>query len=633
MTRPTLSIRPFHNVALPATIACTILLLLGPTAQVARAEPMPVGVPGTWSLRFDEEFNSFGINTSVWTKGWQHEGISGPMSKDCLSSALATQPGDGSLHLSLSAERHECEGTSNNYTGGLVESNPGDGVPGHSGFSYLYGYVEWRAYVGGSQGGPLPDWPALWSEPANQGTNHSSEIDTMEGLSGQPCFHYHWFLEPQENFGGCATGGYAGGWHTYGVDWEPGSVTFYYDGRNVGAEYENHPLPQYLIMDMIAPEPARGSPVGDEMKIDYVRVWQHPVPPPAPNVKVSTVETPSGEVLAFGHNSAGELLEFSQSTSGTWELSNLTALSPGNPDISGAPSAMVGYGGEVLVFANTPSGELIAYNNCCGGWHAEDVSAESPGDPHISGAPSAMVGHGGETLVFANSPSGELIDFIATGIWTTHDVSGESAGDPHISGPPSAELGHGGELLVFANTPSGELIDFVDCCGSWHSSNVSAESHAALISGAPSATVYPGGQLVVFANSASPGELIDFVDCCGSWHSSNVSAESHAAQISGAPSATVSSHEELLVFANSPSGDMIDFVDCCGSWHSSNVSAETSGDPHITGMPTTMARAASGEPLVFAANPAGELLEFAATGIWSDTDLTALTGGTAFLSG
>ena len=50
----------------------------------------------------------------------------------------------------------------------------------------------------------------------------------MEGLSGQACWHFH---DPQGGPGGCSTATYTGGWHTFGADWEPGSVTYYYDGH------------------------------------------------------------------------------------------------------------------------------------------------------------------------------------------------------------------------------------------------------------------------------------------------------------------------------------------------------------------------------------------------------------------
>jgi hypothetical protein len=272
---------------LAQAFTCVVLLSVIQVAA-AQAEPMPVGVPGTWALTLNEEFSSAGLNTSLWTPGWQHGSISGPMSNQCLSSANVAQSGNGVLYLQLRKQSSTCEKTTVENTGGLIESNPSDGVSGHTGFSYLYGYVEWRAWLPGVEpkglgcprGGCLADWPAFWS----LSSTNSNEIDTMEGLGGlgQACFHIH---PPPggEGPGSCLSGSYAG-WHTYGAEWEPGIVKYFYDGAQVGevGSSQLNGIPQYLIADMVPPG-CCGGPlvVPDELEIDYVRVWQHPMPPSA----------------------------------------------------------------------------------------------------------------------------------------------------------------------------------------------------------------------------------------------------------------------------------------------------------------------------------------------------------------
>ena len=300
------------------TAAVVVLTCVGVAA--AQAEPMPNGVPGTWQLKLNEEFSSSGLNTSLWTPGWQHGGISAE-SERCLSSALVNQPGDGYLHLWLHKETNTCEGTHSEYTGSLVESNPNDGVSGHTGFQYSYGYVEWRAYVVGTEekcslGGCIPDWPALWTLPGN----HETEIDIMEGLNGEACYHFH---PPFPGTGGCA--GNRPGWHTYGVNWAAGVVTFYYDGTQVGQVTSSkiNSTPQYLVMDMTAPCSCGGKlVVPDELDIDYVRVWQHPTPPPPPPTVTTSAAsgvqeegaTLNGEVNGNGLNTSYHF-EYGESTS------------------------------------------------------------------------------------------------------------------------------------------------------------------------------------------------------------------------------------------------------------------------------------------------------------------------------
>jgi hypothetical protein len=268
--------RPRRFASLLAILLALVAVAIAVGAGAAQAEPMPIGVPGTWALALNEEFTASGPNPALWTPEW-----GGPMSGECTSPSLASQPGNGYLYLQVRAQESTCGGTKHADTGALVESNPDDGVPGHAGFQYSYGYVEWRVYVVGSggepecpRGGCIPDWPALWSLPQNSET----EFDTFEGLKGQACYHFWHHFEPAYQEGGCATASYAG-WHTYGVDWEPGNLKYYYDGTKVweySSGYINSAL-QYLIMDDVAPGSYGGKlVVPDEILVDYVRVWTRP---------------------------------------------------------------------------------------------------------------------------------------------------------------------------------------------------------------------------------------------------------------------------------------------------------------------------------------------------------------------
>ena len=95
----------------------------------------------------------------------------------------------------------------------------------------------------------------------------------MEGLSGNACWHFHY---PNGRPGSCAPGNYAGGWHAFGADWQPGVITYYYDGLPVGTISSGvTSAPMYVILSLAA-DHTYGGPVGPStMRIDYVRVWQH----------------------------------------------------------------------------------------------------------------------------------------------------------------------------------------------------------------------------------------------------------------------------------------------------------------------------------------------------------------------
>ena len=637
--------------ALMAHMALSIMVAIGLLTSIAvapaqAAEPMPSGVSGTWELKFNEEFSASGLNKSIWTAGWQHGGTSGPMSGKCMSSSNVSQPGDGYLHLELKAQANSCswegENASVSNTGSLVESNPGDGVPGHVGFAYSYGYVEWRVWIPGDEvsgcprGGCLPDWPGLWSEPVDEANHHQTEIDTMEGLGskGQACFHFHYFGSIDEEFGNCEPGLYAGGWHTFGADWEPGVITYYYDGVQVGQVTSANvgSKSQYLVMDFEPPLDGQPLAVPDEYNVDYVRVWQHPI---NKNGAGTSVMLPTGELLVFARNTAGELISFNRTTSGTWSAFNETAIVNGNPDITGSPSPIMLPTGELLVFARNTAGELISFNRTTSGtWSAFNETAIVNGNPDITGSPSPIMLPTGELLVFARNTAGELISFNRTtsGTWSAFNETAIVNGNPDITGSPSPIMLPTGELLVFARNTAGELISFNrTTSGTWSAFNETAIVNGNPdITGSPSPIMLPTGELLVFARNTA-GELISFNrTTSGTWSAFNETAIVNGnPDITGSPSPIMLPTGELLVFARNTAGELISFNrTTSGTWSAFNETAIVSGNPDITGMfgPIMLP---TNELLVFARNTAGELISFNRTtsGTWSAFNETAIVSG------
>lgn len=255
------------------TSSCTRALILDKlvftNVSTTSTTPTPIGISGNWTLKFDDEFNGTSLNQATWTPGWFGSGISGPVNSselNCYDSSQVQEPGDGYLHLNLISQASSCK-SSESYTGALVSSNPSDGVNGHSGYQYAYGVVEWRAYLPPS-GTQIANWPATWSDGQSWPTD--GENDTMEGLGGPACFHFH---SPSGGPGNCVNGNYSG-WHTFASNWQPGVVTYYYDGVQVGQITTGiTSQPQYLIMNNSVES---DSPIATPatMLVDYVRVWQ-----------------------------------------------------------------------------------------------------------------------------------------------------------------------------------------------------------------------------------------------------------------------------------------------------------------------------------------------------------------------
>ena len=236
---------------------------LAPSSRVvASATPRPIGIPGEWTLTWSDEFNGTRLDTTKWRPGWFNATGGRRISAEeaqGYSSANVTEPGDGYLHLRLSR------------LGAVVSSNPHDGRPS-GGFEFTgTAALEARIYTPGA-GSRIANWPAWWTD--GQVWPKDGEIDVMEGLGGQACYHTH---TPSGAPGGCVTA-ITPGWHTYGAMWNPSAhtVTFYYDGVRAGSTpFRASNAPQYLLFDNTS-SATLGYPTvrNRDLLIDYVRVWK-----------------------------------------------------------------------------------------------------------------------------------------------------------------------------------------------------------------------------------------------------------------------------------------------------------------------------------------------------------------------
>ena len=262
---------PHKGTTAGATASSSTAPPAAPSAAAAAAPASPSGAPGppgdpaSWQLVFDDEFNGSSLDTSEWSTGWFGSTITAPVNPEeleCYDPAQVVEA-NGELDLNLIAKPESCGGQTRPYASGLITT---DGK-----FSYTYGYVEVRAWLPGA--GTISDWPGIWADGQSWPTD--GELDVLEGLGGQPCWDFH---DPLGAFGGCAAAGsYLGGWHTFGADWEPGSVTYYYDGTVVGTVTSGvTSAPMYLVLDLAA-DNEYGGPlqVPAMLRVDYVRVWQH----------------------------------------------------------------------------------------------------------------------------------------------------------------------------------------------------------------------------------------------------------------------------------------------------------------------------------------------------------------------
>ena len=251
-------------------------------SAVGAVPAAPAGLPGSWHLAFDDEFNGSSLDTSRWSTGWFGSGITGGISAsepECYDPSHVVQS-NGELDLNLTATPESCDGSTHPYASGMVTTN--------GKFSFTYGYIEVRAWLPATSSGQIADWPGIWTD--GQNWPSTGELDILEGLGGQACAHWHGPTANGAGYGanggtGCPPGTFTGGWHTFAADWEPGIVTWYYDGQNIGCIETSGSTcgnynttitsnPMYLIL-ALGSDAANTITAPASQRTDYVRVYQH----------------------------------------------------------------------------------------------------------------------------------------------------------------------------------------------------------------------------------------------------------------------------------------------------------------------------------------------------------------------
>jgi len=244
-----------------------------PTATSASG-PQPIGIPGTWTLKFADEFNGTSLNTADWWPNWVNATsptqITEPVNttEDAAYDPAQVTLSGGNLNLSLIASPITIGNKTYPYRSGMIntEGNHALNNPMHQ---FTFGAFEARINLPAS-GTSIANWPAWWTDGQNWPVD--GEMDIMEGLSGQACYNFHSRHSPP---GGCPAGNYTG-WHTYASNWQSGVVNYYYDGMLVGTQNSGiTSAPMYLILNYATGGCCAGPIVAPAtMQVDYVRVWQ-----------------------------------------------------------------------------------------------------------------------------------------------------------------------------------------------------------------------------------------------------------------------------------------------------------------------------------------------------------------------
>jgi beta-glucanase (GH16 family) len=223
-----------------AAILAVGVQFITPTAKSNPASGM--------SLAFSPTFRGTGLDTVQWATcySWAdpQEGCTnyGNAVRDAWYLPSGDVVADGTLHLV--ATRTPTPGATQKgapesypYTSGMVTTK--------NSFDFTYGYVQVVARIPGGTG----TWPALWLLP--QSGVWPPEIDIMENWGSPTGIQttYIWSASgsvQQAHVTSTSPTNLTSGYHTYGLLWQPGSLTWYLDGRMVdtykGANVPSQPM-------------------------------------------------------------------------------------------------------------------------------------------------------------------------------------------------------------------------------------------------------------------------------------------------------------------------------------------------------------------------------------------------------
>ncbi len=242
---------------------------------------MPLGVKGgSWNLQFSANFASGGLDRSQWSTcyPWFHPCNQGTnFGNEELEWYLPAQDKVKNGTLAMEAKERPVRGRS---SAGTPETYPWRSgiLTTFKSFHFKYGFVQVLAKVPNGDG----FWPALWLLPTS--LQHPPEIDIVEvhGNDTSLALFTNIPTDGQNQQLRYPTADLSAGFHTYGLDWEPGSITWYLDGKpvfHVTAGVSN--VPMYFLMNLAVDgkaglSPSASTPKSGAFVVKSVEIWQHP---------------------------------------------------------------------------------------------------------------------------------------------------------------------------------------------------------------------------------------------------------------------------------------------------------------------------------------------------------------------
>lgn len=234
------------------------------TATSPSTAPKPFGQTGTFTLTFQDEFDSW--NSAKWNDAIWYE-TSNPTKNYGVS--------NGSLKI---WPQRDASGKFFNRT---IDT---DGK-----YYQTYGFYEIEAKLPIGKG----TWPAFWL--FNHIGTRRPEIDIMEAYAGggpssgwsdsnlHPTAYAPTVWIDAGRLAGTKTiltTDLSAAFHKYAVKWEANRQTFYFDGREVFSLNVTMPDPMYIMLDLWygsasgQPDSTTPTGMGNSYEVNYVRAWK-----------------------------------------------------------------------------------------------------------------------------------------------------------------------------------------------------------------------------------------------------------------------------------------------------------------------------------------------------------------------
>jgi beta-glucanase (GH16 family) len=251
--------------------------------------PAPSPQPATWTLTWSDEFDTGSRpDESRWVYdlgggGWGNRELQ-TYTNRAENAALR----DGALVITARAEQWTgSDRIARDYTSARLKTK--DRV------AQTYGKFEARIQVPRGQG----LWPAFWALGVDidaVGWPECGEIDVMENIGREPTTIHGTLHGPGYSGGGAMSAStssadgrpFADAFHLYAVEWEPGEIRWYVDGRQYFSRNASD-LPagarwvfdrdHFLLLNVAVGGDWPGNPDAtttfpQEMKVDYVRAYR-----------------------------------------------------------------------------------------------------------------------------------------------------------------------------------------------------------------------------------------------------------------------------------------------------------------------------------------------------------------------